>query len=205
MQILVNNDFNSAGVQFTAGQIASFLQDEQTAINILNTTFTSNITVTFNVGFGSSRGQPLPNQNVASASPNTLAAVTETYSQLREQLLTLGQPNFFTTTNLPAGKLPTPENCQSVPTGPVKIQSSRPQTPRRMQTALTTQQPARRQRTAPAQVQMDAPQDVSTSETKSKGSKPKLTHDGSGSPLAPGSSLTISDDACSGLVSLTLG
>ena len=46
MQITVNNDFNSAGVQFTQAQINSFLQDEQTAINILDSTFTNNITVT---------------------------------------------------------------------------------------------------------------------------------------------------------------
>jgi hypothetical protein len=53
MQILVNNDFNSGGVQFTQAQIASFLRDEQTAISLLTATFTNNITLTFNVGFGS--------------------------------------------------------------------------------------------------------------------------------------------------------
>jgi hypothetical protein len=45
---------------------------------------------------------------------------------------------------------------------------------------------------------------IKASATKSKGSKPKPTHDGSGSPLTPGSSLTISDDPYCGLVSLRL-
>jgi hypothetical protein len=103
MQILVNNDFNSGGVQFTQAQIASFLRDEQTAISLLTATFTNNITLTFNVGFGSYRGQTLNNQNTAVAAVNTNAAVFLTYSQLRTALLTSGQPNFFTGANLPAG------------------------------------------------------------------------------------------------------
>ena len=70
MQILVNNDFNSAGVQFTQAQINSFLQDEQTAINLLTARFTNNITLTFNVGFGSYGGQILANQNTAVAAVN---------------------------------------------------------------------------------------------------------------------------------------
>jgi hypothetical protein len=56
MQITVNNDFNHSGTNLTQAQINSFLQDEQTAVNILNSTFTDNITVTFDVGFGSYRG-----------------------------------------------------------------------------------------------------------------------------------------------------
>jgi hypothetical protein len=103
MQILVNNDFNSAGVQFTQAQIASFLQDEQTAINLLTATFTNNVTLTFNVGFGSYGGQTLANQNTAVAAVNTNNAIFLTYSQLRTALLTSGQPNFFTGANLPAG------------------------------------------------------------------------------------------------------
>ena len=103
MQILVNNDFNSGGVQFTQAQIASFLRDEQTAISLLTATFTNNITLTFNVGFGSYGGQTLNNQNTAVAAVNTNAAVFLTYSQLRTALLTSGQPNFFTGANLPAG------------------------------------------------------------------------------------------------------
>jgi hypothetical protein len=39
--------------QFTPEEIASFLQDERTAVNMLNSTFTNNISLTFNVGFGS--------------------------------------------------------------------------------------------------------------------------------------------------------
>ena len=103
MQILVNNDFNSAGVQFTQAQINSFLQDEQTAINLLTATFTNNITLTFNVGFGSYGGQILGNQNTAVAAVNTNNAIFLTYSQLRTALLTSGQPNLFTGANLPAG------------------------------------------------------------------------------------------------------
>ena len=103
MQILVNNDFNSAGVQFTQAQINTFLQDEQTAINLLTATFTNNITLTFNVGFGSYGGQTLANQNTAVAAVNTNNATFLTYSQLRTALLTSGQPNFFTGANLPAG------------------------------------------------------------------------------------------------------
>jgi hypothetical protein len=103
MQILVNNDFNSAGVQFTQAQINTFLQDEQTAINLLTATFTNNITLTFNVGFGSYGGQTLANQNTAVAAVNTNNATFLTYSQLRTALLTSGQPNLFTGANLPAG------------------------------------------------------------------------------------------------------
>jgi len=47
MQIHINNDFNNGGQFFTQAQINSFLQDEQTAVNILDSTFTSNISVTF--------------------------------------------------------------------------------------------------------------------------------------------------------------
>jgi hypothetical protein len=103
MQILVNNDFNSAGMQFTQAQINTFLQDEQTAINLLTATFTNNITLTFNIGFGSYGGQTLANQNTAVAAVNTNNATFLTYSQLRTALLTSGQPNFFTGANLPAG------------------------------------------------------------------------------------------------------
>jgi hypothetical protein len=46
---------------------------------------------------------------------------------------------------------------------------------------------------------------INASATKSKALKLKPTHDGSGSPLVPGSSLTISGNSCSGLVSPTLG
>ena len=59
MQITLINDFNNGPRQFTAQEIASFLQDEQTAVNMLNATFTNNISLTFNVGFGSFEGQNL--------------------------------------------------------------------------------------------------------------------------------------------------
>ena len=53
MQITVINDFSNGPRPFTQQEIDSFLQDEQTAVNILNSTFTNNISLTFNVGFGS--------------------------------------------------------------------------------------------------------------------------------------------------------
>jgi hypothetical protein len=59
MQITLINDFNNGPGPFTAQEIASFLQDEQTAVNMLNATFTNNISLTFNVGFGSIFGQNL--------------------------------------------------------------------------------------------------------------------------------------------------
>ena len=102
MQIQVNNDFTTDG-PFTQAKINSFLQDEQTAINILDSTFTNNITVTFDVGFGSYRGQVLNNQTRSTADVNSNAVFTLSYSQLRNDLLTFGQPGFFNAANLPAG------------------------------------------------------------------------------------------------------
>jgi hypothetical protein len=103
MQIQVNNDFNNGGQQFTQAEINSFLQDEQTAINILDTTFTDNISVVLDVGFGSYRGQTLQNFSGAVSDINTAARVPLTYSQLRQDLLTFGEPGFFNAANLPAG------------------------------------------------------------------------------------------------------
>jgi hypothetical protein len=102
MQIQVNNDFTTDG-QFTQAQINSFLQDEQTAINILDSTFTNNITVTFNIGFGSCRGLILNDQTISEGDANTAAGFFLSYSQLRNDLLTFGQPGFFNAANLPAG------------------------------------------------------------------------------------------------------
>src|SRR6266436_9647095 len=103
MQNTVNNDFQHGGQVFTQGQINSFLQDEQTAINILDSTFTSNVSVVFDVGFGSYQGQTLQNQFISLADVNSNAVFTLTYSQLRQDLLTFGQPGFFNAANLPAG------------------------------------------------------------------------------------------------------
>jgi hypothetical protein len=75
MQITVNNDFttyqNATGHIFTQQEINSFIADENTAINILDSTFTSNISVVFNVGFGSYSGGLLPNQNISEAETKT--------------------------------------------------------------------------------------------------------------------------------------
>jgi hypothetical protein len=103
MQITVNNDFAHGGQVFTQAQINSFLADEQTAINILDSTFTSNVSVVFDVGFGSYQGQTLQNQFISEADVNENAVFTLTYSQLRQDLLTFGQPGFFNAANLPAG------------------------------------------------------------------------------------------------------
>jgi hypothetical protein len=105
MQIVLRNDP-------VAQADPSFLADEQTAINILTATFTNNITLTFDVGFGSILTWDTPSQsflrrptgpNTALANINFFQEISLTYSQLREKLLTFGQPNLFTTTNLPAG------------------------------------------------------------------------------------------------------
>ena len=94
MQITFINDFNN-GPQppFTAQEIASFQQDELAAETMFESTFTDNISLTFNVGFGSYQGQNLdtiPNgmggffgQGTAVAAPNTLSAVDITYTNLR--------------------------------------------------------------------------------------------------------------------------
>jgi hypothetical protein len=103
MQITVNNDFSNGPRPFTQQEIDSFLQDEQTAVNILNSTFTNNISLTFKVGFGSIRGKAIP----AEAKEGGLGAPDEavglSYSELRTNLLTFGQPGFFNAANLPAG------------------------------------------------------------------------------------------------------
>jgi hypothetical protein len=101
MQITVNNDFVTDG-PFNQTQINSFLADEQTAINILDAAFTDNISVTFDVGFGSFNGVRMNNQNISEADVNENAVFFLTYSQLRTDLLTFGQPGFFNAANLPA-------------------------------------------------------------------------------------------------------
>jgi hypothetical protein len=63
MQILFNNDLANGGQTSTQAEKDSFLADEQTAVNIYNATFTNNITVTLNVGFGSFKGKTLAKQD----------------------------------------------------------------------------------------------------------------------------------------------
>jgi hypothetical protein len=103
MQITVNNDFSNGPRPFTQQEIDSFLQDEQTAVNILNSTFTNNISLTFNVGFGSFKGKPMAPTDGGFGDVNIQTAVGLPYSQLRANLLTFGQPGFFNAANLPAG------------------------------------------------------------------------------------------------------
>jgi hypothetical protein len=59
MQITFINDFANGPRQFTAQEIASFQQDELAAETMFESTFTNNISLTFNVGFGSYQGQNL--------------------------------------------------------------------------------------------------------------------------------------------------
>jgi hypothetical protein len=103
MQIQITNDFNHGGQTFSQAQINSFLADEQTAVNILQSTFTNNISVAYNIGFGSFNGQTLNNQSISEGDVNEAAVFQLTYSQLRTDLLQFGQPDFFTAANLPAG------------------------------------------------------------------------------------------------------
>jgi hypothetical protein len=103
MQIQVVNDFAHGPHAFSQAEINSFLTDENTAINILDAAFTDNISVTFNVGFGSYNGVMMNNQNISEADVNANAVFFLNYSTLRQDLLTFGQPNFFTAANLPAG------------------------------------------------------------------------------------------------------
>ena len=55
MQITLITDFTN-GPPFTAQEIASFQQDELAAETMFESTFTDNISLTFNVGFGSFEG-----------------------------------------------------------------------------------------------------------------------------------------------------
>jgi len=109
MQIMIRNDFTSNGM-LTQAQIDSFLEDQKTAVDILNATFTNNISLTFDVGLGWYPG-PLPpprsqligprDPSLGGVNGNTLVSLP--YSQLRADLLTFGQPGFFNAVNLPAG------------------------------------------------------------------------------------------------------
>jgi hypothetical protein len=91
MQIICQNDTSDP----------SFLADEATAVNMLDSAFTDNITVTIQVGDGDYAGTPLPSQNVSEGDVNFGYAVT--YSSLRNDLINFGQPGFFNSTNLPSG------------------------------------------------------------------------------------------------------
>jgi hypothetical protein len=104
MKIIPQYDFTTASGSFTPADEASFRQDVQTAINIFDATFTNDITLTLNVGFGSINGRlmkPEDGENGGLGAPNAVVLVT--YSQLRDRLMTSGQPGFFNAVNLPAG------------------------------------------------------------------------------------------------------
>src|SRR5262249_9878156 len=116
MKIIPNYDFTTASGSFTPADEASFEEDVQTAINIFDATFTNDITLTLNVGFGSFSELTYNNDGVVSITPRKMtakegglgnvnfdAAVLLSYSQLRTALRAFGQPGFFNDANLPAG------------------------------------------------------------------------------------------------------
>src|SRR5262249_47688187 len=86
-----------------------FIADEQRAAAILAATFTNNITLNFDIGLGFNPGfpnaPPLTGDNAGSANAaiNNATAIYTTYTTLRNNLTSSGQPNFFPPTNLPAG------------------------------------------------------------------------------------------------------
>jgi hypothetical protein len=91
MQIICQNDTNDS----------SFLADEQTAVNILDSAFPDNITVTIQVGDGDYKGTTLNDQSISEGDVNSKYILS--YSQLSNDLLFYGQPGFFNSTNLPSG------------------------------------------------------------------------------------------------------
>jgi len=82
----------------------SFIADEQRAAAILAATFTNNITLNFNIGLGFNPAFPNDPLDLSSnAALNINTAIYTNYTTLRNNLISFGQPNFFTPTNLPAG------------------------------------------------------------------------------------------------------
>jgi len=114
MIIRPNYDFTTASGSFTPADAASFQQDFDTAINIFSATFTNDIILTLDVGFGSIGTQTFDSNGAPSitrrkmtptegglGAPNAVVLVT--YSDLRTALRNNGQPGFFNAANLPAG------------------------------------------------------------------------------------------------------
>ena len=99
---IVFNNVNADGTP-VANPDANLVADENTAKAILESTFFNNITLTFNVGLGFFPGNGDAVGGAGSGGPNVRTDVFVTYDNLRNALLNLGQPNFFTPTNLPAG------------------------------------------------------------------------------------------------------
>ena len=97
---IVFNNVNADGSR-VANPDANLVADENMAAAILNSMFFNNITLTFNVGFGFYPGNGNPVTGAGTGGPN--ANIFVTYGNLRTALLTSGQPNFFTPTNLPEG------------------------------------------------------------------------------------------------------
>jgi hypothetical protein len=107
MQIVFDNvdgNFNPIPI---ADVDASLVADENAAAAILDSTFTDNITLTFNIGVGFNAdpnalpGEALGN-SLGVANSNRLTNVRVTYDELRTALEASGQPGFFNDTNLPA-------------------------------------------------------------------------------------------------------
>jgi hypothetical protein len=88
----------------------SFLADEQTAINIYESLYSTDyITVTINFGDGDINGIPLQDQNKSQAEVNILGAQFLTYATLRSDLLKYGMSPFLNATNLPPSGIMLPD------------------------------------------------------------------------------------------------
>jgi hypothetical protein len=85
MNIICQND---------AGAPQSFYDDEARAVQILDAAFPNNITVTIKVGYGNYNGTPLTNQSISEGGVAD-NAVFLTYAQLRNYLLTFGEPRLL--------------------------------------------------------------------------------------------------------------
>ena len=81
-------------------QSSSFINDLNTAIGIIDLTFTANVTVNLEIGYGvdAQQGTTLTNQNVSYAGPAELYGLS--YTSLRSDLLSANR-GIFTSTNLP--------------------------------------------------------------------------------------------------------
>jgi hypothetical protein len=91
MNIVCEND---------AGAPQSFYDDEARAVQILDAAFPNDIRVVIKVGYGNYNGQRLQNQSISEGNVAD-NVVYLTYTQLRTDLLTFGEPGFFNNQNLP--------------------------------------------------------------------------------------------------------
>ena len=77
----------------------SFMQDLNTAIAILDATFTANVSVNIEIEEGTFEGQTLPKQTISEGNFNK--GYSQTYTQLRADLINASDPGFFNNASLP--------------------------------------------------------------------------------------------------------